>query len=93
MAIINFDSYASTNSTKYIYSDNNNKNVNEVNKNGKNLKIGTFNSTASNDTFRYRSFLLANDYQNSGLVAGEQYIILFDLYLNQNFDISNFTIN
>lgn len=52
----------------------------------------TSNNRTADDSFRYRSFVIANDYKNSGLVAGKYYLVTFELTLPYSADISKFGV-
>lgn len=94
VSFIDFSSvYAATQTTRYVVSSSgSNINYITLDRSAENLNIAANNKT-SDSNFRYRSFVLANDYLNSGLIPGKEYLITFDLTVNSGVDIRNFSFS
>lgn len=91
VSFIGFDSsYGVSDETKYFVA-NSGSNVNTMRLDGESVTVDANTKTAS-DTFRYRSCVLANDYLNSGLIAGTNYIVSLDLLVNSSSDVSIYNI-
>lgn len=93
VSFIDFGSgYAVGSQNRYLAnSAGTNVNIVTLDKSGKNISVAA-NNRGKDDSFRYRSFVLANDYKNSGLVSGEYYLVTFELTLPNTADVSNFGV-
>ena len=94
VSFIDFSSvYAATQTARYIVnSAGSNINYISLDRSAENMNISSNNKTADSN-FRYRSFVLANDYLNSGLIPGKEYLITFDLTTDVGFDISKYSVS
>ncbi|MBO4432634.1 MAG: InlB B-repeat-containing protein [Clostridia bacterium] len=91
VSFIGFDSsYGVGEETRYFVA-NSGTNVNIMKLDGDSVTVDANTKTAT-DTFRYRSCVLANDYLNSGLVAGTNYIVSFDLLVSSSIDVSIYSV-
>ncbi|MBO4734331.1 MAG: hypothetical protein J5662_07635, partial [Clostridia bacterium] len=91
ISFIAFDSnYGVGDKNRYFVADSG-SNVNTMKLEDGGVTVAANTKTAG-DTFRYRSCVLANDYANSGLVAGTNYIVSFDLTVSSTVDVSIYNV-